>query len=97
MHGHSWRVDVEVIGRVNPSTGMVMDFGSIKAMIEPIVQELDHKHINTVLNTRTATSENIGAWIKSRLMDGMRRGRRSLPYDCLVIRVWEGMTAFAEV
>jgi 6-pyruvoyltetrahydropterin/6-carboxytetrahydropterin synthase len=42
VHGHSYRMQVEVEGHVDPETGMVMDFGDISAIVKPLVAELDH-------------------------------------------------------
>lgn len=42
VHGHSYRMQVEVEGTVNPETGMVLDFGEISALVKPLVAELDH-------------------------------------------------------
>lgn len=42
LHGHSYRMVVEVEGDVNPETGMVIDFGDIKSLVKPLVEELDH-------------------------------------------------------
>lgn len=42
LHGHSYRMVVEVEGEVNPETGMVIDFADISAKVKPLVAELDH-------------------------------------------------------
>jgi 6-pyruvoyltetrahydropterin/6-carboxytetrahydropterin synthase len=42
LHGHSYRMVVEVEGDVDPATGMVIDFADIKAIVKPLVDELDH-------------------------------------------------------
>ncbi len=42
IHGHSYRMEVEVEGDVDPETGMVMDFGDISAVVKPFVAEMDH-------------------------------------------------------
>ncbi len=42
VHGHSYRLVVEVEGEVEPRTGMVMDFADISAIVKPYVAELDH-------------------------------------------------------
>ncbi|MGA0334172.1 MAG: 6-pyruvoyl trahydropterin synthase family protein [Kiritimatiellia bacterium] len=42
LHGHSYRLVVEVEGEVNPVTGMVIDFAEISAKVKPFLQELDH-------------------------------------------------------
>lgn len=42
MHGHSYRMVVEVEGEINPETGMVIDFADISAKVKPFLDELDH-------------------------------------------------------
>jgi len=42
VHGHSYRMVVEVEGGVNPETGMILDFADISAKVKPLLQELDH-------------------------------------------------------
>lgn len=42
MHGHSYRLEVELEGDVDPVTGMVLDFQEISRMVKPVVAELDH-------------------------------------------------------
>ncbi len=45
LHGHTFRLDVEVEGEINPETGMVIDFGVIKNIVKEIIKEYDHKII----------------------------------------------------
>lgn len=45
LHGHSWVLRVTVSGDIDPKTGFVMDYGDIKAAVQPIVDELDHRHL----------------------------------------------------
>lgn len=42
LHGHSYRMVVEVEGAIDEDTGMVLDFGDISKVVKPIVAELDH-------------------------------------------------------
>jgi 6-pyruvoyltetrahydropterin/6-carboxytetrahydropterin synthase len=42
LHGHSYRMVVEVEGEVDPVTGMVIDFADISAIVKPFLTELDH-------------------------------------------------------
>lgn len=42
LHGHSYRMVVEVEGEVNADTGMVIDFADISAKVKPFLNELDH-------------------------------------------------------
>lgn len=41
IHGHSYRMFVEIEGAPGPN-GMLMDYGDLKAAVKPIVDELDH-------------------------------------------------------
>lgn len=41
LHGHSYRLDVAIEGSPLPN-GMVMDYGELKALVQPLVDKLDH-------------------------------------------------------
>lgn len=41
VHGHSYRMQVEIEGDLN-ADGMVIDFHDISAAVKPLVAELDH-------------------------------------------------------
>ena len=45
IHGHTFRLDVEVEGEINESTGMVVDFTILKKVVKEIIEEYDHKLI----------------------------------------------------
>ena len=79
VHGHSYRLVVEVEGEPDDS-GMVVDFGEISCLVKPILDRLDHSFMvdpsddlmNGVLQssglkaTRVpfhSTAENIAVWI----------------------------------
>ena len=61
LHGHHWKVEVGITGSVNPETGMVVDFSTLKAGLKPILDNLDHGLVNTIVKMPTA--ENIGLYI----------------------------------
>jgi len=77
LHGHTWKVRVELEGVPDKQTGMVVDFGCIKE----IIQQLDHK---TLLNVSDPlfevldsvigfqsdpTCECIAKWIADRVIN----------------------------
>ena len=47
LHGHSWKLTVSVEGQINPLTGFVLDYAELKKIVEPLVIDLDHKHLGT--------------------------------------------------
>ncbi len=63
LHGHSFRVEVIVEGDVPPERGYLLDYGEIKAAIEPVKQRLDHYCLNEVPGLENPTSEVIAAWV----------------------------------
>lgn len=58
LHGHRWEVEVVIqTVRLN-SSGMVVDFGDIKTIID----ELDHRHLNELMDNPTAELIAEGLW-----------------------------------
>lgn len=55
-------------GPVDAHTGIVMDYGDIKKLVGPLVEQLDHYCLNDVGNTlndpllQNPTSENLARW-----------------------------------
>lgn len=68
LHGHSFRVRVDVRGEVDPHLGWVMDFSDIKAAFRPIHEQLDHNYLNDVAGLENPTSEVLARWIWERLL-----------------------------
>jgi 6-pyruvoyltetrahydropterin/6-carboxytetrahydropterin synthase len=84
MHGHSWVGWVELaadsVEESGPSTGMVMDFGDIAAVISPMVDaHLDHYVLNESLDMESPTSEAVAQWVYRYLR------ARGLPLDAVTI------------
>ena len=67
LHGHSFKVDIVIAGRVDPELGWVMDYADISEAFNPIWRELDHRYLNEIPGLENPTSENIAAWIWKRL------------------------------
>ena len=65
MHGHNWKVEVEVSGNKLDNVGMVIDFKKIRNMTNEVVDKLDHSFLNELdafkdINT---TADNIAEHI----------------------------------
>ena len=85
LHGHSYRVDVHVTGQPDPHTGWVIDFGDIKRIVEPILDELDHRFLNEIPGLENSTSELLGTYLWNRISEAMPQ--------LSAVTVWESETS----
>lgn len=67
LHGHSWKIEVQVTGEVDPETGWVLDFDEIHKACGPVYDALDHRHLNEIEGLHNPTSEMVAVWIWERL------------------------------
>ncbi len=68
LHGHTWKLVVTFEKEVDEKTGMSMDFGEIKNIVnEKVIDKLDHRYINDLIENPTC--ENIILWIKEQLKE----------------------------
>lgn len=59
LHGHSYKLAVTVTGNIDEESGMVMDFGTLKRVVNTeIIEEFDHKFLNDQF-TELPTAENM--------------------------------------
>jgi 6-pyruvoyltetrahydropterin/6-carboxytetrahydropterin synthase len=67
LHGHSFRVELEVTGPIDPEAGWVIDFAEVKRAWKPVFDVLDHRYLNEIEGLENPTSETIAVWIWDRL------------------------------
>jgi len=46
LHGHNWKVDVEVYGRKVDGIGLLLDFKDLKTIVLSVLDQLDHTFLN---------------------------------------------------
>lgn len=73
-HGHNYSIEVTISGTPDPESGLLIPRAELDAAIGPILERLDHHHINAALKEAgfpVATSEALAAalwqWLKPRL------------------------------
>ncbi len=76
LHGHSYRLEVAIRGKVDEEVGWLLDYAHIDQAVEPVLAELDHRTLNDVPGLEKATSEVLCRWLWRRLeivLDGLYR------------------------
>lgn len=71
MHGHNWKVELEVVATALDETGMGVDFKVMKHAVREVTDRLDHYYLNDVkpFDTINPTAENIAAYLYRELSD----------------------------
>ena len=71
MHGHNWKVEVEVTATALNEYEMVMDFKTIKTATRELAKTLDHRYLNDIppFDVRNPTAENIAQYFYQHLRD----------------------------
>jgi 6-pyruvoyltetrahydropterin/6-carboxytetrahydropterin synthase len=88
MHGHSFKIDLAVVGEVDPETGWLIDFSRIDDLWQPLHKQLDHNTLNDLPGLENPTSEILSKWIWDRM-------KPSLP-ELDQVTLWETSDARAE-
>ena len=86
LHGHSYKVIVEVTGEVSPTTGMVIDFDELDKVMDPVLTVVDHAYLNDIFTT-IPTAENIAAYFFKEI--ALKIG------GCSKVTVYETQSSFA--
>ena len=86
LHGHTWKVRVEIQTEHTDDIGISFDFKKLKNATENVLSRLDHKHINDTppFDTINPTAENLAKYI-------FREVSEKLP-ECVAmhrVTVWE--------
>jgi 6-pyruvoyltetrahydropterin/6-carboxytetrahydropterin synthase len=65
MHGHNWKVEVEVQATQLDNVGMGIDFKQIKQATRKVADELDHYYLNDIppFDRVNPTAENIASYL----------------------------------
>ena len=70
LHGHNWSVEALVEGRELDKLGMLIDFKILKAELNKVLDDLDHRYLNDLLafsEGLNPTAENLARYIFDKL------------------------------
>ncbi len=93
IHGHNWRVQINVVAEVLNEIDIAMDFRDLKKIAREVVSPLDHVLLNDVFpfTEKNPSSENIAKWI----FDSMKKKINNGFLRITAVTVWESDTASA--
>jgi len=91
LHGHTFTVELFVVGKNKEENGMVIDFALLKADLQKVVEKLDHTYLNENTALGNPTSENIAEYIFGEV-------KKTLLGEPKIekVRVWEGPRNWVE-
>lgn len=109
MHGHTYKLEVTVDGLTqsiepdNPESGMILDFGRLKSIVqETVLEEADHSLLND--HYLYTTAEYMAQAMFNRISEALAETAKDRsPYytpgepKLLSVRLWETPTSYAEV
>lgn len=86
LHGHNWRVDVDVASPTLDTIGMAMDFKTLKALIDEALDRFDHRLLNETppFDRLNPTTENMARHLFETL--GQRLPE---PVKVVAVTCWE--------
>lgn len=87
MHGHNWKVIVEMTGQQLDDVGMLIDFKTMKHAARETARQLDHYYLNDIapFDHINPTAENIAVWFFDELSEALNRPNARIS----AITVWE--------
>ncbi len=87
LHGHNWKVVVNVeAGKLN-SLGIAVDFKHVKAETKKLIRSFDHRYLNDIppFDNINPTAENLAKFFFTEL--GVLLNKDSVRVSC--VTVWE--------
>lgn len=89
LHGHTWNYEVTINGDIDEETGMLFDYG----LIDEVINQLDHQHLNKIVHTTNPTSERTALWIQKEIWKQVRMlvdaepDKRTILF--VMVKLWE--------
>ena len=87
LHGHNWKVEVEVVATSLNDVGIGMDFKQIRKNAKAICDDLDHTYLNDLdaFSDINPTAENIAAY----LFQALKKHLNTDTTHVSAVTIWE--------
>lgn len=89
VHGHNFKVRVTLEGASLDHTGMLVDFLDVKASMQDVISDLDHRFLNDVppFDVINPSAENIAEYFYKQMSPGL--AGNIVPVRIREVCVWE--------
>ena len=91
LHGHNFKVEVTVRAEKLDSNGLLIDFRLLKRILNEILEEIDHKHLNSLpfFTGINPSAENVAKYI----FEKMEIKVKMLSVRMVRVKIWESENA----
>lgn len=91
LHGHNFKVEISVAAEKLNSAGLLIDFRFLKKILGEILNDIDHKHLNTLafFTGINPSAENIARYIYEK----MELKVKTAGVKMIRVKIWESENA----
>jgi 6-pyruvoyltetrahydropterin/6-carboxytetrahydropterin synthase len=91
LHGHNFKVEITVAAKKLNSNGLLVDFRFLKKILSEILEEVDHKHLNSLISFAgiNPSAENIAKYI----FEKMDLKVKTAGVNMVRVKIWESENA----
>src|SRR3972149_11067171 len=90
LHGHNWVVEIGLSSTELDTINRVVDFSDLGDFLSKIHSEIDHQHLNDVLQEENCTAEFMSKWIYDQFIEAFPS------FTDHLVRIWETPDSYAE-
>jgi len=91
LHGHNFKVEITAGAEKLNSAGLLIDFRFLKKILNEILEDIDHKHLNvlTAFAGINPSAENIARYI----FEKMEQKVKTAGVRMIRVKIWESENA----
>lgn len=88
MHGHTYKVEMVVVGEKDKESEFMVDFAVMKKLLEEVLSKVDHNLLNEIIEYPTA--ENIALFLREEIEKKLKDSNGNSRVKLHSVKVWEG-------
>ncbi len=95
IHGHNWKIELQVGGNTLNEIGLLIDFHELKDMLKTVLGDLDHCNLNetAAFSQVNPSSENMARYVATEVQRHISTGNYPGDIRVFAVTVWESGTS----